>query len=239
MINRPSFSELVNFNIRQRDAWVAQMAQKLPAGTRILDVGAGPCRYRPLFAHCRYETQDFAQYTAADDSYRNWKYGELDYVCDATAIPVPDGSFDAVLCTEVLEHVPEPVRVIQEISRILAPGGSAFITAPLCSGLHQQPYHFYGGYTPHFYNLYLPQYSLQVLSIQPNGGFFRFLLQEIHRGVNLVSQSYSRWHPTRLIFRLAATLWVAQWLTALDDRIPSQTHTVGYFVEARKETMAA
>lgn len=239
MTTSPHLSDLVGFNRLHRDAWVAQMAQKLPAGTRLLDVGAGPCRYRPLFAHCRYEAQDFAQYTAADDAYRNWKYGELDYICDAASIPVPDGSFGAVLCTEVIEHVPEPMHVIQEISRILAPGGSAFITAPLCSGLHQQPYHFYGGFTPHFYNLYLPQYGLEVIAIQPNGGFFRFLLQEIHRGVNLVIQSHPRWHPTRLAFRLAATRWVAQWLTTLDDRVPSPTHTVGYFVEARKVTGSA
>ncbi|MFZ6027455.1 MAG: methyltransferase domain-containing protein [Chloroflexota bacterium] len=228
-------NNLAGFNLLRRDAWVAKIAKQLPPGMRLLDVGAGPCRYRTLFDHCSYHTQDFAQYDGKDIQNSQWRYGELDYICDATDIPVEDNYFDAVLCTEVLEHVPEPDRVLQEISRILKPNGLAFLSAPLGSGLHQQPFHFYGGFTPHFYSHFLQQHGLEILSIQPNGGFFRLLLQEIHRGLNLVARHYSPWHPTRLIFRLAASQFIARWLTSLDDQIPSPTHTVGYFVEARKK----
>jgi len=228
--------EYVGFNRLRRDAWVAEKARGLPPGTRILDVGAGPCRYRPLFAHCRYEAQDFAQFTPTDDSYRDWKYGTLDYVCDATAIPVEDGSFDAVLCTEVLEHVPEPIEVIREMARITRPGGAALITAPHLMGAHQEPYHFYGGFTPHFYQRFLSQFGFEIVKLTPNGGLFRLCLQEIHRANHYLIQSkrYSKFHPIRWAVRLVVSRPVAAWLTHLDDAIPQPGFTVGYFVEARK-----
>src|SRR5437868_5506715 len=103
--------DIFRFSEHERHAWVARQARLLPEGSRVLDVGAGPCRHRALFAHCRYETQDFAQYTGSgegpDSDHDTWAYGQIDYVSDARDIPVESATFDAVLCTEVLEHVPE------------------------------------------------------------------------------------------------------------------------------------
>ena len=45
-------------------------------------------------------------------------------------IPHPDGSFDVVLASEILEHVPEDVQAISELVRILAPGGTLAVTVP-------------------------------------------------------------------------------------------------------------
>ena len=81
---------LVAYNQLNRDAWVADMAKSLPAGTRILDVGAGPCPYRDLFAHCRYESQDFVQYrgTIEGPLRDDWHYGQIDYVIVETDQPM-------------------------------------------------------------------------------------------------------------------------------------------------------
>ena len=94
---------IFEFNPYNRDLFIKGIAALVPSGARVLDAGAGACPYRPLFSHCKYEAQDFAKYTGP-----NHKYGELDYVCDITSIPVPDAIFDCVICTEVLEHVPYP-----------------------------------------------------------------------------------------------------------------------------------
>jgi len=49
---------------------------------------------------------------------------------DATAMPFPDGSFDAVIAAEVLEHVPADQAAIDELARVLRPGGLAAVTVP-------------------------------------------------------------------------------------------------------------
>lgn len=51
-------------------------------------------------------------------------------VGDALNLPYEDGTFDAVLISEVLEHVPEDDRAIAELVRILKPGGVAAVTVP-------------------------------------------------------------------------------------------------------------
>ena len=100
----------------------------LQPGMRVLDVGAGECRYAALFGHCKYVAHDFCGYagTAAGVLRDDWRYGRIELVSDIATLPIPDVSFDAVLCTEVLEHVPEPVRALGEMSRVLRVGGRLF-----------------------------------------------------------------------------------------------------------------
>jgi SAM-dependent methyltransferase len=230
--------KLLDFNKHNRDQWVVRIAERLPPDTRVLDLGAGEARYRGLFKHCDYKAQDFAKYQGVREGIlkEEWHYGELDYVCDASAIPVADNSFDAVLCTEVLEHVPEPIKVLREIGRIVRKDGRAFISAPLGSGLHQQPYHFYGGFTPHFYHRFLGEFGFEILSIDPNARFFGMLLQEMRRGVGIVQmrRQYPLWHPIGWLLRVASSCNAAKWLMRLDVEIPIDEFTVGYHVEAIK-----
>ncbi|HEY3083371.1 MAG TPA: methyltransferase domain-containing protein [Chloroflexota bacterium] len=232
-------AEATTYNQRRRDEWVAGRARTLSPGTSVLDVGAGSGRYRHLFSHCVYRAQDFAEYGAESTTMfeRPYEYTRLDYVSDATAIPVPDGSFDAVLCTEVLEHVPEPIAVIREIGRILRPGGRLFLTAPLLSALHMQPYHFYGGFTPHFYDRFLPEAGLRMVTIEPNGRYFRLLAQELARagGILLARRRYHRWHPLGIVVRYLVILLGPAWFVRLDDEIPIEEFNAGYHVEAIRE----
>jgi len=155
------------FNVYNRRQWVARCAARLPAGTRVLDVGAGTGQYRPLFAHCAYHAQDLGK-----EPQTIGHYTPLDFECDILDIPAPDGSFDAIVCTEVLEHVPEPIRAVHELARLLRPGGVVLLTAPLLSIPHQEPYHFYGGYTEHWYRRFLDEAGCEVLEISRNQGFF-------------------------------------------------------------------
>src|SRR5438093_12107329 len=97
-----------------RDQWVKAQAALIAPGSRVPDAGAGASKYRPFFAHCRYETQDFCQYKGPLVKYLQ----PIDYVCDIAAVPLPEASLDAILCTEVLEHVTDPMRVLAEFSRL-------------------------------------------------------------------------------------------------------------------------
>lgn len=124
------FEQIFNFNAYNRKVWVEQKAKEIPAGARILDAGAGKGQYRKLFSHCDYKSQNFAKEPGTIGHYTN-----LDYECDIADIPVPDEFFDVILCTEVFEHVPEPIKVIKEFSRILR-WGMLLLSAPLGCGIH-------------------------------------------------------------------------------------------------------
>src|SRR5712691_11277000 len=102
------------FNAFNRAQWVLEHARKTPAGSRVLDVGAGGGQYRSFFSHCDYRAHDFGK-----EPETIGRYTPLDYESDITSIPVDSDSFDVVLCTEVLEHVPEPVQAVREMARIL------------------------------------------------------------------------------------------------------------------------
>ena len=196
-------SPVFNFNNVGRSKWIESQAMLLPKGSRILDAGAGSCPYRLFFSHCEYKTQDFKSLNDAQLSYG--KYGSIDYVCDISTIPVDDASFDAVLCSEVLEHVPDPTSVIKEFARILKPGGKLILTAPLGSGIHQDPFHFYGGYTPFWYNKFLSEAGYGEINVVENGSSLQACGQESMRFIQL-SRPFKTSMPL-----LLELLWLPVW----------------------------
>jgi SAM-dependent methyltransferase len=232
-------SPLFAFNLVFRDRWVAAQAATLPAGARVLDIGAGSCPYRSLFAHCDYRTQDFSG--LQDDQLRHGGYGRIDYVCDAADIPAPEASFDALLCTEVLEHLVDPVRVVKEFARLLRPGGRLMLTAPLGSGIHQEPHHYFGGFTPWWYRKFLTEAGFDDIRIEANAGSFRFFSQEAIRFQRSTM-------PFRCLPVLPSLFWAPLWAlllpvlcgliplaaAALDRYDREQRFTVGYHVTARR-----
>lgn len=58
------------------------------------------------------------------------------------AIPVPDATYDAIVFTQVMEHLSEPALVLKEFHRV-ADGCRLFYSAPLCAEEHEVPYDFY------------------------------------------------------------------------------------------------
>lgn len=232
-------SPLFAFNLIYRDRWVSTQAAQLPAGSRVLDMGAGSCPYRDLFAHCEYHAQDFA--ALEGDQLRHGGYGKIDYVCDASAIPVADGNFDAILCTEMLEHVPDPLAVMRECARLLRPGGKLMLTAPLGSGIHQEPHHYYGGFTPYWYQRFLAQSGFQGIHVVANAGSFKFFSQESLRFLSTT-------RPFGRLPFLPSLLWLPFWLVllpvlggiiplachGLDRYDQEQRFTIGYHVTATR-----
>ena len=102
---------------------------KLIKNAQIIDVGCGSQRYK-VYCGDGYISQDACEYksdkkkiirgedigTASASS--QYDYGTVDIISNAWSIPVEGDSYDAALCTEVLEHLPYPLEVINEIYRI-------------------------------------------------------------------------------------------------------------------------
>jgi ubiquinone/menaquinone biosynthesis C-methylase UbiE len=231
-----TLDEIHNFNQTDRDAWVRAKAATIPSGARVLDVGAGTCPYRNFFAHCKYETHDFKKYEGVKLGNTS-EYGQIDYVSEIVAIPAPDNSFDAILCTEVLEHVPEPIEALREMARLVKPGGRLLITAPLGSGLHQLPFHFYGGYTPEWYRHFAKKFGLEVFGITPNGGFFKLLAQECARVAWTFPQHEHLHGKQGKFIRQLFGESLPRYLFALEEKHFIDQFTVGYHVELLKPSI--
>lgn len=182
----------VDENEAARIAWVSTQLKALPEGMNLLDAGAGEQQYRKYCGHLKYTSQDFAAY---DPKKLNeglqmdaWNYGQLDIVSDITAIPRPDASFDAVLCTEVLEHVPDAVAALKELTRLIKPGGKLILTAPFSSMTHFAPYHFSTGFNRFYYEHHLSAMGMEIEEMSPNGNYFSFLTQELSRAPHVATE---------------------------------------------------
>jgi SAM-dependent methyltransferase len=146
----------------------------------------------------------------------------------------------------VLEHVPDPIKAINEFARVLKSSGTLLLTAPLGSLLHQEPFHFYGGYTPYWYRKVLAEAGFHEIVVESNGGFFSFFSQEALRfGALLDPRRTWRfgWRSVPLSMLWLMTLpfvrivfpWTARFLDALRM---DQSATVGYHVVAKKKSAA-
>lgn len=188
-------------NESTRSEWLERTLQKVPAGARILDAGAGEGRFRRFCSHLDYVSQDFAQYDGVGDGKGlqtgSWDQNNLDLVCDICAIPEPDASYDAIMCIEVFEHLPSPVLAISEFSRLLKPGGRLIITAPFCSLTHFAPYHYYSGFNRGFYEVQLPRHGFVIDELKENGNYFEYLAQEMRRVPEVAGRYAATAPPTR------------------------------------------
>jgi SAM-dependent methyltransferase len=171
---RRALDAVLDRNERVRAAAVEHWAASLADGARVLDVGAGSCPYRSFFSRQQYVAHDQPGVPYDTD-------GVVRVRSDLTAIPLPEGSFDAILCTEVLEHVEEPLRALDELSRLLRPGGRLLLTVPAASRTHRVPTHFYGGFAPDFFEHSLVGRRFSLDRLVAIGNWSEYMAQELSR----------------------------------------------------------
>ena len=110
-------------------AWLRDEAAKRPGPYRVLDVGCGVKPYYPFFEPhvSEYVGVDVVENPAAD------LQGAVE------ALPVEDGSFDLVLCIQVLEHADDPAKAVGELRRVVAPGGTVLASTHGVQVYHPAP----------------------------------------------------------------------------------------------------
>lgn len=129
---------------------------------RLLDVGCGSRPYAEALTAVE-------SYVGLDTAATMHGLERVDVVGTALALPFCGRRFDSVLCTEVLEHTPEPLTALQEIWRVTRPGGLLLLTVPMSEQLHEEPADFYR-FTHYGARYLLIKAGFRVLEVHDRGG---------------------------------------------------------------------
>jgi len=149
--------------------------ERYATGT-MLDVGCGGMPYTSVVED-RISSYDGLDINPRTEGVR--------FVCSVMdMVPVESGSYDTVLCSEVLEHVPYPTTAVEEMSRVLRPGGKLIISVPFLSRLHEEPNDFQR-FTEHGLRLLLSDAGFEVEFVESIGTVASFLAHQVSSAIVL------------------------------------------------------
>ncbi len=191
----------------------------------VIDLGGKRARRRGTFAP-----------PVAEDT--RWIYVNIDettspdLVCDAASVPLPDGSADCIVCTEVLEHVPDAAACVREAIRLLRPGGVFIASVPFFYPIHADP-HDYCRFTAE--GLRRLHAGFAVASVASMGGYAGVLGMFIEFG----GREWDAGRPAglwkRVLFEAGRLLqWYDARRLAAEDTEAVPRLTTGFFVIAEK-----
>lgn len=116
--------------------YVAACETHVTTGRRILDVGNAPGHFAYLLTTIGYDVKGLNLDAAWRGTYPDPAWVKLFDVkeCDieSSSLPYPDNSFDAVIFTEVLEHIAinHPMAILEQFKRVLVQGGVVIFSTP-------------------------------------------------------------------------------------------------------------
>jgi len=160
----------LDYSVRRRhvDEFFLGAAAGLAPGSRVLDLGGNKVRKRGAF--------DIGAFDLRVVSCNLSTAKRPDVRADAAAVPFQDACFDAVLCSELLEHVPSPPAVLREAHRVLRKGGLLLACAPFLFRIHADPSD-YGRYTDSYWRESLARAGFRDVSVEPQGLYFSVLAE--------------------------------------------------------------
>lgn len=189
---------------------------------RVLDVGAGNfSRYQNLFKFDEYVKMDISPGQGTD------------IVGKIENIPVPDNSFDSIVCTQVLGDIYDLRQAFSELYRILQPNGVALITENLFDALHDEP-RDYWRFTEYSLRRLAEDAGFLVEVLERRGGYFSVMAQSKARYWIERLNANKKWFARLLSFMLKIS---GRWAIMLDSKDGSRANklfTHGYILIARK-----
>ncbi|HEX6767042.1 MAG TPA: class I SAM-dependent methyltransferase, partial [Polyangiaceae bacterium] len=164
-------------------AWsllVADLERAAPfASGRLLDVGCGTKPYEHIFRPYVTEYLGIEHEATFERTQASADERKPDLYYDGKRLPFDDGTFDTVLNAQVLEHTPEPARLVTDMARVLKEGGTLILSAPFQFRLHERP-HDYFRYTPYGLRALCADAGLEIVEELQQGSLWSVLAHKLN-----------------------------------------------------------
>ncbi len=202
--------------------WDSLLKSSRFAHGKLLDVGCGKMPYKSIFL------PKVRKYIGIDKNS-----DEADIRADFLKTTIPFKSFDTILCTQVLEHAPDPQKLLAKMNKILKRGGVLILTAPFTGYMHEVPNDYYR-YTKYGLQYMLKETNFKVVYIRAEGNWLASIGQEI---ISYLEPTYNRFllkYPKRLLQLIV--LLLIRVVSHLPERFTkSQYSVINYLVVAKKK----
>ena len=169
----------ISYSLRRLfvDRFYDQQIPKLEAGSLVLDLGGQKFTKRGRFDIYRYNLQVICVNISMAKG--------ADIQADAGRLPFAEEQFDVVICSELLEHILDPIAVLQAVQKVLRPKGKLLLSAPFLYRIHADP-NDYGRYTNHYWYQILTQLGYERIQINKQGFFFAVLIDFLRQYSNYI-----------------------------------------------------
>jgi 2-polyprenyl-3-methyl-5-hydroxy-6-metoxy-1,4-benzoquinol methylase len=194
----------------QRYNFIKQVIEQNNISGVLLDLGCGNKPYKTIYDKHSKES------IGIDVQTTPHKNPNIDVYYDGENIPFEDNRFDVVLCSEVIEHVKHPFNFLQEIHRVLKPGGTLILTCPFLQVLHETPNDFFR-YTYYGLSELMKNANLEIIQAKGFSGLAGFtltlLIRKFLKLFNKLSKIlkmpiiYSVYNPFVLVFVVVPQLF--------------------------------
>ncbi|QZP17294.1 methyltransferase domain-containing protein [Methylophilales bacterium] len=171
----------IRFHAYRVERFIKKMAQEYDfKGNKILDIGAGSTYHSGHFSKAKYLSQDIIQNS----------YNTIDYVYDICSKDeiLDSEAVNVILCAQVLEHLTAPQSALDEMFRVLKPGGKVYLTTHMAFEEHMLP-HDYWRFTEFGMRLLAKNSKFEVIHFERHGAT-----------ANLIHYAFWTW-PIRTLFK--------------------------------------
>lgn len=184
----------------------------------VLDIGCGSKPYRDLFNKIKeYKGIDFKDYSVNKD----FTFGKPDYFFSdeyvkTLNLPFRNNSFDNVVAFQVLEHHPNPQKLIGEMFRVVKNKGYILLTVPFLGGIHEEP-HDYQRFTKYGLTELFKSHKCEILEIKEEGALFSTIAMLLNEYLNNFAAKNKLFYCISVLIYLPFILF--SYLSLLLDRI--------------------
>lgn len=191
---------------------------------RVLDIGGKKVGRRGAFVPPIKNVERWA-YLNPDEKTKP------DYCCSAEDIPLKNDSIDTVIMTEVLEYLPKPGKVFNEIYRILCPNGHALISVPFLHPIHGDHWDDRARYTPVMLKEMIEEAGFKLKSLEPMGSTGAVIFDTLRVSFGYASASGNKLFLNTILRIFRPFFKLIDYLTVGQKKYIN----TGYFMVLKKE----